>query len=142
MSVISPLLGFLNSNATKTAITIFSLFFGVIQYLRKREIKHLIAIEAAELHKNVGKSLGAIQAAKTNIQERDVLIGNAEGLNQAMLAESAKLFCTLRNTTIDDIDGLIEEGQLIEKYKEFYYTFSKRRKGTIRKIKKWFCHLY
>ncbi len=136
------ILNYLNTDVTKNILTMVSIVFGIVQYVQKRGIKHLISFEAAALHKNVGKALGAIQGAQNNSNDKNHLIGMAEGLNQALLTESAKLFCNLRDTTIDDIDELIKNGQLPEKYKDFYYSFSKRKIGTIRKIGKWVSKLY
>jgi hypothetical protein len=136
-------LNYLNTDITKNILTLFSIVFGIVQYVQKRGIKHLISFEAAALHKNVGKALGAIQGAQNNTGEsKEHLIGMAEGINQALLIESAKLFCNLRDTTIDDIDELIKNDQLPEKYREFYYSFSKRKIGAIRRLGKWISKIY
>lgn len=123
-------------NYIRIGFSILSLAFGVWQYMKRRSIEHLISLEAVELHLNVGKALGAIQGAKEEIRKGDnpnVQIGMTEGILQAMRNESAKLFCNLRNTTIDDINELIKNEQLIEKYKDAYYAYSKRKVGWIRK---------
>jgi hypothetical protein len=63
--------------------------------------------------------LSATQGAKaaiTNGASPAFEVGRAEGLAQAVFYESAKSYCNLENTTIDDIDDLIKNGQLVEKY--------------------------
>jgi len=119
----------------KLLITVVSIVFAVWQYLKNRRIKNLIALEAVELHQNVGMALGAIQAAKaalTNALSPSIEIGRTEGLCQTILFESAKLYCNLKNTKIDDIDDLISNGQLKDNYKNIYYSFSNRRRGWFR----------
>ena len=61
----------------------------------------MISFDAAALHKNVGKELGAIQGALNKGADKDHLIGMAEGINQALLTESAKLFCNLTLLTTE-----------------------------------------
>ena len=119
----------------KLLITVISIVFAIWQYLKNRRIKNLIALEAVELHKNVGLALGAIQSAKvalTNALSPSIEIGRAEGLCQAILFESAKLYCNLKNTKNDDIDDLISDGKLSDKYKDIYYSFSNKRRGWLR----------
>lgn len=124
----------------KISISILSLIFGLWQYLQKRRIKKLIATEAVELHKNIAVVLGATQAAKNAIANNispNFEIGRAEGLSQAILYESAKLYCNLKDTKIDDIDDLIINGQLDSNYRHIYYSFSDSKRGYFsKKIKK------
>lgn len=129
----------------KILIAVLSLIFGVWQYSQKRKTKKLISLEAIELHKNISVALGATQAAKvaiTNGISPSFEIGRAEGMCQAILYESAKLYCNLSDTKLDDIDYLISQGQLISTYKDIYYLFSDRRRGfickCIKKLKKIF----
>ncbi|MHB9012668.1 MAG: hypothetical protein ACYC49_10665 [Ignavibacteriaceae bacterium] len=129
----------------RTYISVFSLAFGIWQYLQNRKIKKLISLEAVELHKNVAVALGATQEAKKAIiagASPNTEVGRAEGLTQAILFESAKLFCNLRNTSIDDVDDLITNGQLSNGYKDIYYSFSNKRRGLIRAVLKYFRRLY
>ncbi|MBV5282081.1 MAG: hypothetical protein JZU53_06545 [Paludibacter sp.] len=129
----------------KILISILSLMFAVWQYSQKRKIKKLIALEAIELHKNISKALGATQAAKIAIatkQPPSAEIGRAEGICQAILYESAKLYCNLKDTKLDDIDDLISNGQLNEMYKDIYYSFSDSRRGSLRKITKWILKIF
>ena len=80
-------------------------------------------------------ALGATQGAKaaiTNNTSPAFEVGRTEGLAQAILFESAKLYCNLKNTSIDDIDDLINNGQLLEEYRAIYYSFSNNKRGFIR----------
>ena len=127
----------------KTLISFFSIAFAIWKYRQERRTKKLIALEAVELHKNVGLALGAIQNAKDAIidgQSPSFEIGRAEGVCNAVLFESAKLYCNLKDTKIDDIDDLITSKQLEEKYKEIYYSFSDPQRGffsmMIKRMKK------
>jgi hypothetical protein len=118
----------------KILIAFLSLVFAIWQYLQKRRIKKLISFEAVELHKNVSVALGATQAAKnaiTNGSSPSTEIGRAEGLCQAILYESAKLYCNLKDTKIDDIDDLINNGQLDSDHKHIYYSFSDKKRGWL-----------
>ncbi|MDD2798731.1 MAG: hypothetical protein PHV20_09090 [Bacteroidales bacterium] len=123
----------------KISISILSFVFAVWQYLQKRRIKKIIALEAIELHKNIAVALGATQAAKNAIangQSANFEIGRAEGLCQSILHESAKLYCNLKDTRIDDIDDLISNGQLSNQYKHIYNSYSDPKRGWLRmKIK-------
>lgn len=130
----------ISADNIKILISILSLTFAVWQYLQKRRTKKLIALEAVELHKNIAVALGATQAAKlavANNQSPSFEIGRAEGMCQAILYESAKLYCNLSDTKLDDIDDLISSGQLDSNYKHIYYSFSERRRGFISKTTKW-----
>lgn len=120
-------------------ISVLSLAFGILQYLKNRRTKKLIALEAVELHKNIAVALGAAQSAKLLSEQGkspNFEIGRAEGISQAILYESAKLFCNLKDTTVDDIDDLIASGQLSENYKHVYYSFSDKKRGWIGKALK------
>lgn len=81
-------------------------------------------------------ALGATQAAKDAInaeQNPSIEVGRAEGLCQAVLHESVKLFCNLANTDVDDIDYLIRNGQLNGEYKALYYSYSDNKRGLLRR---------
>lgn len=98
---------FMTPETIKIIISIISLSFAIWQYLQKRRTKKLIAMEAVELHKNIAVALGATQSAKEKIangQSPSFEVGRAEGLCQAVLYESAKLYCNLKDTKTDDID--------------------------------------
>jgi hypothetical protein len=129
----------------KTYISIVSFAFAIWQYLKKRRIEALISLEAVELHKNVAQALGAVQTASRAIGTSTspvYAVGLVEGYIQAILHESAKLYCNLKNTTIDDIDSLVANGQLVDQYKHIYYSFSSGRRGYVRIILKWLQKLY
>jgi hypothetical protein len=129
----------------KMFIAIAAFLFGIYKYFQTRQIKKLISNEAMELHNNIGLALGAIQNAKNAINNGTspaISVGETEGYAQAILQESAKLFCNLRNTTIDDIDELINRNQLPAGYRNIYISYSQRQRGCIRKffmrIGRWF----
>jgi hypothetical protein len=116
-------------------ITIASFLFGLWQYWRRRKIEELISHDAVELHLNVAQALGSVQKAKTLIQNNSSAvyeIGMVEGYNQALLHGSAKLYCNLKNTSLADIDELIKNGQLVDKYKNIYSAYSKAKLGLLR----------
>jgi hypothetical protein len=124
----------MNIENVRLMVAILSLVFAVWQYLQKRRTEKLIALEAVELHKNIAFALGATQAAKDAITKGlspSTEIGRAEGLCQAVLFESAKLYCNLKDTKLDDIDDLIKNGQLTEDYRHIYNSFSEKRRGPI-----------
>ena len=116
-------------------VTVLSLVFAIWQYGQNRVLKKIIAIEAVELHNNLAVALGATQAAKTAINSGlspIIEVGRAEGLCQALLHESAKLYCNLANTKVDDIDDLIDSGQLNNQYRQLYYSYSDHKRGRLR----------
>lgn len=125
-------------------IAVLSFIFAIWQYLQKRNIKRLIALEAIELHNNIALALGFNQEASRKIlesktNEANIAIGKTEGVCQAILHESAKLYCNLKNSKIDDIDFMIENNQLNEQYKNIYYSYSdKKRSWLTLKIKRLF----
>ena len=119
----------------RTYVSLVSLALALWQYSRNRGIKKLISLEAVELHKNIAFALGAAQSAKESLKtgaSAIAEIGRSEGLMQALLFESAKLFCNLKNTTIDDVDDLITSRQLSNDYRDMYYSFSNKKRGTFR----------
>lgn len=127
----------LSSENLRLIVAVISLMFAIWQYLKKRRIKKLIILEAIELHKNISVALGATDAAiiAFNAEQNPVAqIGRAQGICQAILSESAKLYCNLKDTTIDDIDDLITNKHLAEQYKNLYYSFSNPKRGFIGKI--------
>lgn len=123
---------FLTTESISIAVSTLSLAFALWQYSKNINIKKLIVSEVVELHNNVSVALGATQAAKTanlNGQSPDVEIGRAEGLCQAILHGSAKLYCNIEKTKLDDIDDLISSGQLKAMYKEIYYSYAMPKRG-------------
>ena len=126
---------FFTTESISAIITILSFMFAIWQYVQNRKIKRLIALEAVELHNNVSLALGATQTAKNAInngQSPNIEVGIAEGLCQAVLNESAKLYCNLANTRVDDIDNLIRDGQLSSNYKQIYYSYSANKRGRFK----------
>ena len=132
-------------NYLRIPISVVALAFAVWQYWQRRKIKKIIALEAIELHKNIAAALGATQAAKVAIANNAPPaneIGRAEGLSQAVLVESAKLFCNLRNTTLDDIDEMINDDQIQEQYRDIFNAFSNHKRGYIRRVIKYIRKVY
>lgn len=128
----------------RIGLSIASLVFGLTQWLMRLRIQHLISIEAVELHKNIGIALGAAQEANRDVvatRNPAYNIGRTEGINNAVLLESAKLYCNLKMTTIDDINRLIESKQLEEQYRLIYYGYSRRKVGAIRRFTNWISNL-
>ncbi len=135
----------LETENLRLIVAIISFGFAVWQYLKKRRIEKLLTLEAIQLHKNISVALGATDAAIiTSSQGQDPIsqIGRAQGVCQAILSESAKLYCNLKDTTIDDIDDLIKNKQLAEQYRELYYSFSNPKRGCVgiyfKKVKSFF----
>ncbi len=123
-------------------VAVISSVFAYWQYQQNRKTKKLIALEAVELHNNIAVALGATQAAKEAIntgKSPSIEIGRAEGLCQAVLHESAKLYCNLGNTKIDDIDDLINSKQLNSKYQDIYYSYSNHKRVRLRLRLKYLC---
>lgn len=121
----------------KLFIAILSLVFGIWHYWQKRKIKAMLALEAIELNKNIGQALSSIQKAKEDIQKNQmpsIEVGLAEGYTQAMLLGTAKLYCSMKNTTIEDIDKMIIHNQLSGEHKNIYYSFSNPNKGILKKF--------
>lgn len=124
-------------NIVISVISVISLIFAIWQYSKNIKTKKLISNESIELHKNVSFALGAIQNAKDAVvkgQSPSYEIGRAEGLCQAILHESAKLYCNIGNTKLDDIDDLISNGQLQQEYQSIYYSYSAPRRRFIRML--------
>lgn len=118
-----------------TSASIISLAFGFWQFLVLRKTKRLLALEAIEIHKNISIALGAAQQANRDVVAGDspiFQIGRCEGLCQSTLHESAKLFCNLEETTIADIDEMINNGQLQPTYRSMYHAFSDRKARWVR----------
>lgn len=113
---------YFTTESISVIFSVISLVFAIWQYSQNKKIIKMISLEVVELHKNVSMALGATQSVKTLIrigQSPCIEVGRAEGLCQAVLHESAKLYCNLANTSINDIDNLIKDGQLDECYKKF-----------------------
>lgn len=130
---------YLTTESISIAISLISFVFAIWQYSMNVKAKKIISNESIELHKNVSVALGATQAAKNAIvngQSPSIEIGRAEGLCQAILHESAKLYCNIGNTRLDDIDDLISNGQLEKMYQNIYYSYSAPRRGFIKKLLK------
>ena len=134
----------LTADNIRTVIAFLSFFFGLWQYAQRRKVEKIIALEAIELHNNIAVALGASDAAITAINNGgnvSASVGRSQGLCQAVLHESAKLYCNLKNTTLDDVDELIANSQLAANYQNIYYSYSAPRRGIIAKIRKWFSDL-
>lgn len=124
-------------NYVRTAISVVALAFGIWQYLQRRKIKRILSLEAIELHNNAAVALGATEAALSAIASKsppDTEIGRARGISQAVLVGSVKLFCNLRDTTLDDIDEMISNQQILKQYGDIFRGFSNHKRGFIRQV--------
>jgi hypothetical protein len=53
-----------------------------------------------------------------------------EGYCQSLFIETAKIFCSLKNVSIQEIDNMIESGQLSIEYRDTYVSFVKMEKNN------------
>jgi preprotein translocase subunit Sec61beta len=121
------------------AITAISLAFAIFQYRKNRKIKQLRIYDALMLHKLSARALGAIQGVNDcnetlkrfsedeNTKKIKIIydIGLSEGYCQSLLIETAKIFCNLKNITLQEIDSMINAGQLMKNYKDTYTLFAR-----------------
>jgi hypothetical protein len=121
----------------RIATVIISVFYGLWQYFQKRKLENFISNKAIGLSKTIAIALGASQAAKKSLNNAQVAsneIGRTEGLINSALIESADLFCSLRRTTIDDIQELSQNNTTINDYQAIFKMFSDRKIGFIRRV--------
>lgn len=136
---LDSLIDFVRYNAGNI-ITIVSVIVSVILYLRDRRIKHLRIDEMRLLHQMSLQLLGAIQGNNNeqkvlkNIKpESDTLdksiydVGLSEGYCQSLVNETAKNYCSLNNVSHKDIEEMIKQGRLDEKYKGIYLRFANKK---------------
>jgi hypothetical protein len=119
MDTISLIIGIIG-----TLITVVSLVIGIYQFYKIKTIEQLRINDALLLHKLSGRALGAIQGNNTNTEMLEKFsengntikiiydIGLSEGYCQSLFVETAKIFCNLKNVTVQDINNMIENGQL------------------------------
>jgi hypothetical protein len=119
-----------------TTITVISLLFGIYQYCKNITIKQLRISDALLLHKLSGQALGAVQGNNNdskmlekfsengNLKKIIYDIGLSEGYCQSLFIETAKIFCNLKNISIQEIDNMIKNEQLDEKYRNIYKSFA------------------
>lgn len=127
-------------------VTVFiSVFYGLWQHLQKRKLENFISNKAIGLSKTIAIALGASQGAKGllhNPTQAAIEIGRTEGLLNSALIESADLYCSLKKTTIDDIEELALNNKTINDYTEIFKMFSDRRIGLLRKFGKCISKIY
>ena len=99
-----------------TAITTISFVYGYIQHRKIKKIEQLQISDALALHILSAQALGAVQGCK---------IGLSEGYCQTLLIDTAKIFCDLKNITIQEIDTMIADGRLNKNYGDIYKQFAK-----------------
>lgn len=129
----------------RIAAVFISLFYGLWQNFQKRKLENFISNKAIGLSKTIAIALGASQAAKNSIANVPVVsneIGRCEGLINIALIESADLYCSLKKTTIDDIEELAKNNDTINIYTDIFKMFSDRKIGLIRKVGRFFSKLY
>jgi hypothetical protein len=128
-------------NVSGIIVTLLSLAYGIIQNNRRKTLERLVANDAIEIHDNVTRGLGAIQTARTqtaNGENPSLEIGRTEGYLQALLTGTAKNFCNIKKTTIEDVDEMIKNGQLQTGYRNAYVQYSSNEKrGYLRSFSKW-----
>ena len=114
-------------------VTFLSLIYGFIQNKQKREIKRLAANDAIVNHQIAGVALGAIQHVKNNTVNPLIEVGVTEGYLQSLVSGTAKLYCNIKNTTIEDIDEMITNDQLVGNFKQaFYQCSTNAKRGFLR----------
>lgn len=127
-------------------VAVISFVYGIIQNRRRKALERRVANDAIEIHDNVAKGLGAIQAAKlqsTNGQDPSFEMGRTEGYLQALVTGTAKTFCNIRKTSIEDIDEMINSNQLMPNFRSAYIQFSHiERRGLFSNFIKWVKKLY
>jgi hypothetical protein len=139
MSIILTIIG--------TGITVISATFGFYHYRKNIKIEQLRIFEALLLHKLSAQALGAIQGNNSyskmleNISGEGTIkkiiydIGLSEGYCQSLFIETAKMFCSLNNISIKDIDNMINIGHLSKEYRNIYVSFAKMGKKETKKQK-------
>jgi len=117
-------------------ITVISLSFGIYQHRKIININQLRISDALLLHKLSGQALGAVQGNNNdskmlekfsengNIKKIIYDIGLIEGYCQALFIETAKIFCNLKNISIQEIDNMIKNEQLDKEHKNIYKSFA------------------
>lgn len=128
-------------NIIGIVISLLSLLFGIFQYLRKREIQRLVANDAIEIHEISAMGLGAIQNAKKKIEENlipSIEIGIAEGFLQSLATGTAKMYCNILKTTLEDIESLKKNEQLKNNFLPAFRQYSVYdKRGLIRNLLNW-----
>ena len=128
-----------------TIFTILSFSFAIYQSCKIIKIKRLRIYDALLLHKLSGQALGAIQginsenkmlkrlSEKKSSKEKIIYdIGQTEGYCQSILIETAKIYCSLKDITIQEVNSMIEKGILCGN-KEIYLPFAKNKNKCLKK---------
>jgi hypothetical protein len=131
-----------------TVITVISAALAFCQYRKNVKIEQLRIFEALLLHKLSAQALGAIQGNNhynkmlENISGEGTIkkiiydIGLNEGYCQSIFIETAKMFCSLKNVSIQEIDNMISNEHLSKEYRNVYVSFAKmERHKTQNKIR-------
>jgi hypothetical protein len=129
----------------RMSIILLSIGYGIWQHNQRRKIEKFIAHKAMELNRTIDIGLGAAQSAIRSIAagtSASVDIGRAEGLLNAALVESADLYCNLKKTTLDEIEEMVANNQIVAQHQPIFNTFSNRRIGFIRKALKYIAKAY
>ena len=129
----------------RMGIILLSIGYGIWQHVQRRKMEKFIAHKAMELNRTISIGLGAAQSAITSITAGTspaVDIGRAEGLFNAALVESADLYCNLKKTTLDEIEEMVANKQIIDHHQPIFNTFSNRRIGFLRRVLKCIAKVY
>lgn len=128
-------------NVIGILLSLLSLIFGFFQYWRKKEIQRLVANDAIEIHEIAAMGLGAIQYAKGKIQGNQiplVEIGITEGYLQSLATGTAKMYCNIQKTTIEDINEMVKNKQLKENFLSAFLQYSvNQKRGYLRNFLRW-----
>jgi len=121
-------------------ISVISTAIAICQYRKKVKIEQLRIFDALLLHKLSAQALGAIQGNNhcnkmlENISGEGTIkkiiydIGLNEGYCQSLFIETAKIFCNLKNISIQEIDNMINNEQIPKEYRNVYVSFAKMEK--------------
>jgi len=135
-------------------LAVISTAIAIYQYHKNAKIEQLRIFDALLLHKLSAQALGAIQgnnhytkmleniSGKGSIKKFIYDIGLNEGYCQSLFVETAKIFCNLKNVSIQDIDNMINNEQIPKEYRYIYVSFAKteKTKNIKTKISKDYMH--
>ena len=133
-------------NAIGILVSLLSLFFGFLQYWRKNEIQRLAANDAIEIHEIAAMGLGAIQGAKGKVeanQNPSIEIGITEGYLQSLTTGTAKMYCNILKTTIEDVNEMRKNEQLTDNFLKAFRQYSvNQKRGLLRNLLRWLKRLW
>jgi len=129
----------------RAGIIVLSIGFALWQNFQRRKIEKFVARQALELNRTISIGLGAAQDAIRDLnsgQPPNDHVGRAEGLLNGALIQSIDLYCNLQNPTLDEIEEMVTNDQILPDYKPIFNVFSNSRRGFIRKVLKYISRVY